>query len=218
VGCNADHGLRRTDADKRRAILRLLNDPEWSTWSDREVARHCRVHHTTVSRTREDIGAFFAGAGRTEKGETRPGREVVFDAAATLNVTGDVASDGVRTYRDRWGNTSTMRTGNIGRRAEPSSPRTLPPITQPAAAPVREQAFAATRADMDENGPIFDAIQAIKREFQTLPAPDEAARRFPRPLRHTFSPAQAQHLADWFSEFGRAWATENGEAHVIAAE
>ncbi|MCG8365652.1 MAG: ParB/RepB/Spo0J family partition protein, partial [Pseudanabaenales cyanobacterium] len=30
VGANASHGLRRTNADKRRAIMRLLTDSEWS--------------------------------------------------------------------------------------------------------------------------------------------------------------------------------------------
>jgi len=29
VGANATHGLRRTSADKRRAVLTLLHDPEW---------------------------------------------------------------------------------------------------------------------------------------------------------------------------------------------
>ncbi len=45
-GANATHGLRRTNADKRRAVLRLLEDSEWSKWSDREIARRCglRTH------------------------------------------------------------------------------------------------------------------------------------------------------------------------------
>ncbi len=32
VGANAKHGLRRTNADKRRAVMTLLDDPEWRTW------------------------------------------------------------------------------------------------------------------------------------------------------------------------------------------
>ena len=36
-----------TNADKRRAVETLLNDAEWATWSDREIARQCGVHHTT---------------------------------------------------------------------------------------------------------------------------------------------------------------------------
>lgn len=30
----------------------LLNDPEWSRWSDREIARRANVHHSFVSKLR----------------------------------------------------------------------------------------------------------------------------------------------------------------------
>jgi hypothetical protein len=52
VGANAAHGLRRTNDDKRRAVMRLLNDPEWAVWSDREIARRCGVDNSFVSRIR----------------------------------------------------------------------------------------------------------------------------------------------------------------------
>src|SRR5947209_5388495 len=38
VGSNALHGLRRTNADKRRVVTLLLLDPEWGTWSNAEIA------------------------------------------------------------------------------------------------------------------------------------------------------------------------------------
>ena len=43
VGSNSMHGLPRTNADKRRAAMTLLDDPEWSSWSDSEIARRCAV-------------------------------------------------------------------------------------------------------------------------------------------------------------------------------
>jgi hypothetical protein len=57
VGANAEHGLPRSNEDKRRAVIRLLEDPEWSAWSSREIARRCKVHHATVSRIRDEIEA-----------------------------------------------------------------------------------------------------------------------------------------------------------------
>lgn len=48
VGANAEHGLRRTNADKRRAVETLLRDPEWSQWSNREIARQCAVSEGSV--------------------------------------------------------------------------------------------------------------------------------------------------------------------------
>lgn len=43
VGDNADHGLRRTKEDKRKAVETLLNDPEWSQRSMNWVAETARV-------------------------------------------------------------------------------------------------------------------------------------------------------------------------------
>jgi hypothetical protein len=34
AGANAMHGLRRTNADKRRTVMLLLQDEEWAAWSD----------------------------------------------------------------------------------------------------------------------------------------------------------------------------------------
>jgi hypothetical protein len=45
---NTSHGLRRTAADKRQAVLMLLADPEWSTWSDSRIATHCGVSRRLV--------------------------------------------------------------------------------------------------------------------------------------------------------------------------
>jgi len=43
VGANAAHGLRRSNADKRKAVLIMLEDEEWAQWSTREIARQCGV-------------------------------------------------------------------------------------------------------------------------------------------------------------------------------
>lgn len=41
VGANRAHGLRRTNADKRRSVFVLLGDDEWSLWTDSEIGRRC---------------------------------------------------------------------------------------------------------------------------------------------------------------------------------
>lgn len=55
VGANETHGLRRTNEDKRRAVLTLLNDAEWAKWSDREIARRCAVSNQFVSNIRPSV-------------------------------------------------------------------------------------------------------------------------------------------------------------------
>lgn len=52
VGANEAHGLRRTNDDKRRAVLTLLGDTEWSKWSDGEIAKRCAVSREYVNRLR----------------------------------------------------------------------------------------------------------------------------------------------------------------------
>ena len=55
ASANATHGLRRTQADKRKSIETLLRDPEWSRWSDREIGKACSVDHKTVGRFRREM-------------------------------------------------------------------------------------------------------------------------------------------------------------------
>ena len=51
---NAEHGLRRTAADKRKAVNMALDDEEWGKLTAREVARLCKVSHTFVSNVLKD--------------------------------------------------------------------------------------------------------------------------------------------------------------------
>jgi len=55
VGANGSHGLRRSNADKRRAVETLLKDAEWTAWSDNAIAKACGVTHKTVSAHRKSI-------------------------------------------------------------------------------------------------------------------------------------------------------------------
>jgi site-specific DNA-adenine methylase/DNA modification methylase len=57
AGSNATHGLRRTNADKRRAVMLLLAHPAFSAWSDRELARRALVSHDFVSRMRHSLSS-----------------------------------------------------------------------------------------------------------------------------------------------------------------
>ena len=54
VGVNATHGLRRTNADKRKAVQKLLGDPEWMTWSDGVISSNCGVSQPFVSKLRHE--------------------------------------------------------------------------------------------------------------------------------------------------------------------
>ena len=52
LSANSSHGLRRTLEDRRKAVMTMLEDFEWSEWSDREIARQCHVSHPFVAKMR----------------------------------------------------------------------------------------------------------------------------------------------------------------------
>jgi hypothetical protein len=53
---NAEHGLRRTNEDKRHAVELLLDEFEYSDASDREIAQLCAVTHPFVAKIRAGLG------------------------------------------------------------------------------------------------------------------------------------------------------------------
>jgi hypothetical protein len=57
AGVNAEHGVRRTDADKRRAVLQVLSDAEWVNWSDNKIAAACSVGNRLVGVLRRELVA-----------------------------------------------------------------------------------------------------------------------------------------------------------------
>lgn len=80
VGANSDHGLRRTNDDKRKAVVTLLSDKEWSTWSDRDIARRASVSHTFVAGLRSQFDV--TGNVASEKTyTTKHGTEAVMKTA-----------------------------------------------------------------------------------------------------------------------------------------
>lgn len=54
---NAIQGLRWTNQDKRRAVMTLLQDSEWSQWPQGDIAEHCRVSREFVNRVSQELSA-----------------------------------------------------------------------------------------------------------------------------------------------------------------
>ena len=86
VSANHSHGLQRTNEDKRKAVMTLLRDEEWSTWSNAEISRRCGVDSSTVDKWRV--------RSLPESGSEKPSEP---------------------TYTTKHGTTATMQVGKIGR-------------------------------------------------------------------------------------------------------
>ena len=55
LSANAEHGLRRSQSDKRRAVQMALQDDEIGKQTNREIAKLCKVSHTFVNSTLESL-------------------------------------------------------------------------------------------------------------------------------------------------------------------
>lgn len=72
VGANSEHGQRRSNADKRRAVELLLNDEEWAKKSDRWIAEKCGVSNRFASVMRGELCTVHSSEPTTgQDGKTR---------------------------------------------------------------------------------------------------------------------------------------------------
>lgn len=55
LGANRDHGLRRSNADKRKCVQTLLDDFEWGEYSVNEMARICAVSPQLVLAVKQEM-------------------------------------------------------------------------------------------------------------------------------------------------------------------
>jgi FtsZ-binding cell division protein ZapB len=55
IGTNDKHGLKRSIKDKRKAVLIAVDDVEWGSLTNREIAKLCRVSHTFVNSIKEEL-------------------------------------------------------------------------------------------------------------------------------------------------------------------
>lgn len=65
VECNLKHGLRFTNADKRKIVGIFLADDEWSKMSDHEIARKIGCSQQFVSKTRSSLTTVVSDKSRT---------------------------------------------------------------------------------------------------------------------------------------------------------
>lgn len=54
-GANHTHGLKRSNETKKLIVTRILEDFEWSEWSDRTIAEVAKVSHPFVARVRKEL-------------------------------------------------------------------------------------------------------------------------------------------------------------------
>ena len=157
VGANSTHGLPRTNADKRRAVERLLRDDEWCQWSDRVIAEKCRVGHALVSRARKDIPA--AAVSKRQLGESAEGSPSTYamhesDEPSPANAMHKVP---VPVQLRRGADGKVYNTANIGKKPQAAP---VVPIAKPVPVPVEDD-DSDDDEDMPGDAPLDGADDSI---------------------------------------------------------
>lgn len=138
VSANSSHGQRRTNEDKRRAVLRLIHDAEWSGWSDREIARRVGVSTPLVS-------------GMRPPPPPAPHAEMQADTVNSYSIPNQDRAAQPRTFtHPKTGKPAVMNTANIGRRPTAEKEAEVAPAAHAAAAGYMANAsLAGERPTMD---------------------------------------------------------------------
>lgn len=141
---NKDHGLRRSNADKRKAVMGALAHPYGKAKSDNQIAKELGVHHSTVGDIRRSLA----------------------ESAS------DVPAE--RTYTTKHGTTAVMKTDKIGKakpamRPAASAPAPAPAKAASALAPLHVVAPSGdviTEADLHEDP--ADLLEELQRDNEEL--------------------------------------------------
>lgn len=67
--------------DKRRAVLTLMEDAEWSKWSDNKIAEKCGVSQPFVGKLRESLITVISENPPTRTYTTKHGTEATMDTS-----------------------------------------------------------------------------------------------------------------------------------------
>ena len=128
VGANAKHGLRRTNADKRRAVMTLLEDGEWKGWSNVAIAKQCGVDEKTVRNLRKSLTSENPKLKNSEENNlTSENPKLENSEENNLTSENPKLENSERTYTTKHGTQAKMNTANIGKR---KSSEPLPPSAE----------------------------------------------------------------------------------------
>jgi ParB-like chromosome segregation protein Spo0J len=89
LSANTKHGNRPTNADKRKAVMTVLEDFEWCEYSDAEIARHCGVSPKTVAAYRThkpEVRKFITPSGNVAEKRAAHQKEPVAQETVQVKV------------------------------------------------------------------------------------------------------------------------------------
>ncbi|MBK8990144.1 MAG: ParB N-terminal domain-containing protein [Chloroflexi bacterium] len=204
VAANADHGLRRNQADKRRAIETLLRDDEWGQWSDREIARRTNTTHPTVAVIRAEVEKLTGKFTSERRYTDRHGNETTMQKAQPKADSTDyaIAYDWLDGYQDekgrRWYDLETNQVIHANSPCYQAFVAEFPDIADPKQY-LKDSLDRLQRARRDEQdretNQRIDACEAAMRGYATTPSLMDELLDNPHKCAPNFDPDNRFHAA-----------------------
>jgi hypothetical protein len=211
-GVNSAHGIQRTVPDKQNAVKTMLKNPLVSLnedgvpWSDRAIAKICKVHHQMVGKWRAEV----TGGSSSQRSYThnKSGQTTVMN-------TGGINQDRQQPSSEQA--PSEAKTPIVvvepSDRASPADAKTSPlPEAQPSdqaklgGYPTKGGEVVEFKSKWDF---IYEHLKEIDRAIAELPDPDVAAAKFPETLAHGLTVERCLEIQHWWLDFTRYWAARN---------
>lgn len=140
-GVNSSHGLRRSNADKNKAVLGALQHPVSSKWSHNQIAKHCGVSHTFVNKVASSL----------ETNSSEVNQE--------------------RTYTTKHGTQAVMKTENIGKKKQAKAAEPKPQLPAPSVSTNAEPSPAVPESateEYTEHDALLDQVTDLQAEVARL--------------------------------------------------
>jgi ParB-like chromosome segregation protein Spo0J len=173
---NRDHGLRRTNADKERAVRAALEHPKATTLSDQQIAEHVGVSREYVCRSRKHLVTESQDAPATRT-VTRRGKRYEMNVAkigkrsartkpksAPLSATAAAAT--TPAPASDCGSATTLENGAVRRQ-----PATRPPqarVTDEEGRVIESEDVIAAFAGRPEFKALMSEVSGLKNKFRDL--------------------------------------------------
>lgn len=202
-GTNAVHGVQRTNSDKQNAVQTMLKNPlvslndDGMPWSDRAIAKICKVDHKTVAKWRAEIMT----------GEIPSQRSYTHNKSGQTTV---MNTGGINQDRQQ----PEAKTPVVV--VEPGKPESPAPVVAP-----ETPAAPETKTEPAKGGTVvrfssvhdylFDLISTIDKSIAAMPDPATAVADFPEELAHSLPLERALEIQRWWIEFTRLWAARDPE-------
>lgn len=146
VSANAAHGLRRTNADKRRAVMMLLRDEEWCRWTNRAIADTCGVDETLVRKIKSEVSAV-----KPQIEDEALAKKCGVDVLAVSEARRQVKSLSQELTTRRNGKTYRVNTTQIGKSSKPATAKA-------ASNESKMDASSTTQGQKDNQESVIEAV------------------------------------------------------------